>query len=231
MHFSNLNPRCTKPGLYSDTCCYQLLSSHCLSTVYQVNAPPILRGLLIKMRANSPSCRVSKQRSPAANLTFSASNRVVATFLCLSHLPLPLHSSPHPFGKGAMSRSIVSPIYIRQAIATKDYHKNECHLYLRNPKDVQERYITNFQYPDIGVQGQDLVSTEDDFCFDWRCWYRVGLPFSQGAMTEIITHTYSLWISTRGGPYSQPYPSRISCHSATEVFRLLVLREQQTNMA
>ncbi|KAG8284195.1 hypothetical protein J6590_003891 [Homalodisca vitripennis] len=48
-------------------------------------------------------------------------------------------------------------------------------------------------------------------------------PFSNGDITEIDLLISSSWISTGGGPSSQPYPFRISCHSENSAKVLLGL--------
>ncbi|KAG8241936.1 Belongs to the small heat shock protein (HSP20) [Homalodisca vitripennis] len=133
--------------------------------------------------------------------------------------------------------SLLAGLYLRQ--------KPMCHLNLGNHMDVQERHTTNRKCRDSGVQGQfdrsSLLREMTDgvggvrsltsevlaslnkgmpspVCFDWRRWFRAGLPFFRDM----------------SGPYPQPYPFRISCHSGSSAkvliglgatYTLLVLRE------
>ncbi|KAG8283957.1 Transcription activator [Homalodisca vitripennis] len=111
-----------------------------------------------------------------------------------------------------------------------------CHLNLGNLMDVQERHITNRKCRDSGVQGlidrssllREMIVGVDGVLaslnkgvpppayFDWRGWFRAG-----------------------GGPYPQPYPSRISRHSGSStkvplglsaISQLLGLREQKNTV-
>ncbi|KAG8292766.1 hypothetical protein J6590_031745 [Homalodisca vitripennis] len=99
-----------------------------------------------------------------------------------------------------------------------------CHLNLGNFIDVQKRHITNCKCRDSGAQRQLDRSIKDSCqprhkvvsptaCCDWRGWFRAGFSSFPGDMTDINALNFSSWISTGGGPYPQPYPSRISCLS------------------
>ncbi|KAG8291639.1 hypothetical protein J6590_055207 [Homalodisca vitripennis] len=52
-------------------------------------------------------------------------------------------------------------------------------------------------------------------CFDWRGWFRAGIPFLQGTRLKISALNSPSWISIGGSPYPKPYPSRTSCHSGS----------------
>ncbi|KAG8287009.1 hypothetical protein J6590_046983 [Homalodisca vitripennis] len=89
--------------------------------------------------------------------------------------------------------------------SSRTYHwtqeKPTCHLNLGNLMEVQERHITNRICPDSGVQGQfdrssllwemtvgvDVLASLNKgvpppSCFNWRGWFRAGLPFFRGDM-------------------------------------------------
>ncbi|KAG8283991.1 hypothetical protein J6590_003684 [Homalodisca vitripennis] len=42
--------------------------------------------------------------------------------------------------------------------------------------------------------------------FNWRGWFRAGIPFFQGNMTNALNS--SSWISTGGSPYPKPLPRK-----------------------
>ncbi|KAG8253717.1 hypothetical protein J6590_029290 [Homalodisca vitripennis] len=79
------------------------------------------------------------------------------------------------------------------------HQKLMCHLNLDNPMDVQERHITNRKCRDSGVQGSSIyllremtvgvwrevlasLNKPPSAYFDWRGWFRTGLPFSGGTL-------------------------------------------------
>ncbi|KAG8266475.1 hypothetical protein J6590_071428 [Homalodisca vitripennis] len=100
--------------------------------------------------------------------------------------------------------------------------KSKCHLNLGNLMNVQERHITNSKCQDSGVHGQFdrssplweikvLASLSKGVqlpaYFDYRGWFRAGLPFFRGDMTlslPPLSHHYLLDIS--------PHPLLLGCN-------------------